>query len=90
MFSIALLTVAIALVGASPITDEAGPQNLVHLTQSVNTFGLNLLAHLEKSQSRDDEPKNLLISPLSISSVLTTLLGGSAQQTNQQLYRALG
>lgn len=83
------LTVIVSLAAAAP-ADEAGPQKLVKLAHSVDVFGLNLLAHLERAEPRTDEPKNVLISPLSVSSVLSTLLAGSDKQTHHQITRTLG
>ena len=81
--------IAIALCGvavAAPANDPAGPQKMVHVAHSVDMFGLNLLNRLDVPRSQE----NVLISPLSISSVLSSLLAGSANATQKQIHRTLG
>ena len=87
---IVLFAFAGLAIGAPAPGDEVASARMVKLAHSVDVFGLNLLNHLERAEPRSANPKNLLISPFSISSVLTTLLAGSAHETNHQIYKALG
>jgi len=90
----ALCVFALATCSVAAPTEEPKviPEKLIQLSHSIDTFGQKLLQKLELDEvnARRAVPKNLFISPLSISSVLSTLLGGAANETHKQLYETLG
>lgn len=89
--SVALLVV----LGASAIMaqDEAGPQKLVKLAHASDDFGLLLLHRLELAEKQtrgSGAPKNLLVSPFSVHTVMSMLMAGAANQTYSEIYKSLG
>ncbi len=89
-----------AAAAAEDADDEASPspshsQLLPVLSKAIEDFGLELLHRLESKELDQREktgadPKNLFISPLSLSTVLGVVLVGAAGDTYREIKRALG
>lgn len=90
----------ISAAAAEDADDEASPnpshsQLLPVLSKAIEDFGLELLHRLESKELDQREktgadPKNLFISPLSLSTVLGVVLVGAAGDTYREIKRALG
>ncbi|KAH9408063.1 serpin [Tyrophagus putrescentiae] len=81
------------------MADEApGPVlKALHVAQANDDFGLQLLHRLELAEKTErgqkhslQTPRNLLISPLSLSSVLTMLMAGGRNVTGEEIKNTLG
>lgn len=91
----------ISAAAAEDADDEASPnpshsQLLPVLSKAIEDFGLELLHRLEskeldeRREKTGADPKNLFISPLSLSTVLGVVLVGAAGDTYREIKRALG
>ncbi len=80
------------------MADEApGPAlKALHVAKANDDFGLQLLHRLElaekteRGQKHLQTPRSLLISPLSLSSVLTMLMAGGRNVTGEEIKNTLG
>ena len=96
IFAIALLFAIANIAMAAPTTpDEADPQKLLQLAKANDDFGLKLLHQLElkentESAAKQDDPKNLFISPFSVSTILSLLMAGGANETHDEIHKTLG
>lgn len=97
MSRLTFLLVAPLLLGV--FADEApGPAlHSLHVAQANDDFGLQLLHRLELAEKTErgqkhslQTPRNLLISPLSLSSVLTMLMAGGRNVTGEEIKNTLG
>mgnify|MGYP002649456124 CR=1 FL=1 len=76
-------------------TDFANQQHLLNIARANDAFTYRLLHQLElmerfQHENNNDEPKNLLVSPFSLSTVLTMALVGAKGNTAEEMTRALG
>ena len=82
---------------ALPVGDQMDHQALRQLSlgKANDDFGLNLLDRLERAEkieraTKHIDAKNLMISPFSVSTVLTMVMAGANHQTHEQILKTLG
>lgn len=92
-FILSVFLVSLALV----IADEPpGPaQKAVLVAKANDDFGLQLLHRLELAEKQERgqkhlQPRNIFISPLSVSSVLAMLMAGGRNVTGEEIKNTLG
>ena len=93
-----ILTAFITLFSFTNIvttTDFDNQQHLLNIARANDAFTYRLLHQLElmersQHENNNDEPKNLLVSPFSLSTVLTMALVGAKGDTAEEMTRALG
>mgnify|MGYP002649420780 CR=1 FL=1 len=90
-----LLAVVITSANAAEQTKatSSSPKALFQVAQSSDLFGYKLLHQLElqerSQRGNDDDPKNLLISPFSLSTALTMTMTGAQGDTYEEMRSVL-
>ena len=72
---------------------SSSPKALFEVAQSSDLFGYKLLHQIElqerSQRGNDDDPKNLLISPFSLSTALTMTMTGAQGDTYEEMRSVL-
>ncbi len=77
-------------------TTSSSPKALFQVAQSSDLFGYKLLHQLElqersqREENGGNDPKNLLLSPFSLSTVLTMAMTGAQGNTYEEMRSVLG
>lgn len=85
------LALVLALTNAQ---DQLASQNLIDLARANEEFGYQLLHRLELEERNKQisgvQPKNVFISPFSVSTVLAMVMAGGVGDTASEIKKTLG
>ncbi len=93
-----LVKVAMTVITLNCVTtdgDTISEEKLLEIARANDEFGFELLNTLEKREfsqrkANGSKPKNLLISPFSLSTIFTLAMTGSAGKTYDEIRGVLG